>query len=67
MYRVCFGHTSQSFDCRYNIVSKGVLDHLRIVFVVFVVLFLTVVIDYKQLNDVRYPQHHQYSLRVCCD
>lgn len=34
-----------------NIVTKGVLDHLNIVFVLAVVLFLAVVIDFKDLND----------------
>lgn len=36
-----------------NIVAKGVLDHLRVVFVVFIILLMTVVIDYNQLNNVR--------------
>lgn len=33
-----------------NIVTKGVLDHLNIVFVLAVVLFLAVVLDFRDLN-----------------
>ena len=53
-----FRHVYHHYDAKglYNIVSKGVLDHLRVVVVVMIILFLTVVIDYKQLNDVRKRQ-----------
>lgn len=43
----------QVFDAKgfSNIVMKGILDHLNIVFVLFVVLFLVVVLDFHDLNQ----------------
>eukprot|EP00041_Stephanoeca_diplocostata_P015416 m.294225 g.294225 ORF g.294225 m.294225 type:complete len:665 (+) comp20028_c0_seq1:290-2284(+) len=40
------------FDAKglHNVISKGILDHLNIIFVVFVILFLSVVVNYDQLE-----------------
>lgn len=40
------------FDAKglYNVITKGILDHLNVIFVVFVVVVLSVVVNYDQLE-----------------